>query len=184
MQPLDLGLGGGERGPRSPDGIVALVERGELDPGGFCEVEQLAVRLGVKAATKIGEPFELGLDLLDPARLRLEGVQEPAQLGAYLPDCQLGPPESLSGGSELGGEMLERRDPALGRRDQVGAAFVLVGRDRRECARCGIGELGDMTQAFPFGRAGRLLPRAAGPRFPRRARAARRSAPQRPQCRS
>ena len=93
-------------------------------------VEQLVVARGAVAALRVGDPLELGLDRLDAVGLGLERGEEAAQVGGRLAQLQLGRAQRLARRRELGREPFERRDGALGGRDQVGGAVVLVGRER------------------------------------------------------
>ena len=70
--------------------------------------------------------LELAFDLLEPPGLGLERGEERAQVGRGLAQLQLGLPQRLARGCELGREPLERRDGALGERDEVGRALALV----------------------------------------------------------
>ena len=77
-------FGGSERLRRRRDGIDALVDRVQLSLRLQRPREQLLVRLGPEAPPCLGDAIELGLDLLEPAGLRLEARQEAAQLARRL----------------------------------------------------------------------------------------------------
>ena len=93
---------------------------------------------------------QLGLDLLEPPRLGLERGQKRAQVRGGLAQLQLGLAQRLAGRRELGREALDRRDRALGRRDEVGRALAVLRRERAgsRCRR--LRELRDVPQPLPL----------------------------------
>ena len=81
--------------------------------------EQLLVRLAAEAALRLGDPVELGLELLEPPRLGLERREERAEVGRRLAQAQLDVPQLVAGGLQLRGDVLERRDRSLGEADEA-----------------------------------------------------------------
>ena len=79
------------------------------------------------APAQVGQRLELRLDLLEPARLRLERGQERLQVGRGLAQLQLRLPERVAGRGELGREPLERCDRPLGGADEVARAVSVLG---------------------------------------------------------
>ena len=123
-------LRGGELAPRGLGRVDAVLERGELCPRLGGAREQLLVRLAAEAALRLGDPVELGLELLEAARLGFEGRKERAKVGRRLAQAKLDVPQLVAGRLQLGGDVLERRDCALGETDEAARAFAVVGRER------------------------------------------------------
>ena len=69
-----------------------------------------------EAPPRVGDPVELGLDLLEPARVGLERRQERTQRARRLAQPQLGVAQLVGRLLELRGEPLDGRECALGRR--------------------------------------------------------------------
>src|SRR5439155_12829891 len=88
--------------------IVAALDRLELRAGRGRALEQLGEGVGAVAAPQVGEALELGFDVLEPPGLRLQAVEEGAQLRRRLAERELGRTQRLTRGRELGGESLER----------------------------------------------------------------------------
>ncbi len=152
VHPIDLGLRSSHRIGCGPHGIVAVGKLGELAPGLVGTIEQLRVGLSAIAAAQVGEPVELRLDGVEPARLRLERVEERTQVGRDLTQGELGRAKRLAGSGELGCQALERSELALGQTGKVrgGPAVVLSG-ERSHGGACAGRELGQMAEALPFG---------------------------------
>jgi len=74
---------------RCGDGIAPRVELGQLRPRGRGAGEELLVALTAEAALGVGNPVELGLEVLQPTRLSAEAGEERAQLRAGLAQAQL-----------------------------------------------------------------------------------------------
>jgi hypothetical protein len=140
-----LGLGAGERGGRGRGRVVAGLDPRQLAAGLVRPGEQLVVAPTAEAALRVGDPLELGLDLLETAGLGLERGQERAQVEGRLPQPQPAVAELLAGAGELGRQALERPDRALRLRDQPGRAVAVVGGERLGRGRRPLGELGDVT---------------------------------------
>ncbi len=99
-------------------------------------------------ALRLGDPVEPGLELLQPARLRLERGEERAQLGCGLAQAELDVAQVVAGALELGREPFERRDGPLGERDEPGCALALVRRERVGRRGRSLRELGDVPQSL------------------------------------
>src|ERR687888_85682 len=92
-----------------------------------CDCERELVRGGSARVVKLrDEPLELGLDLLEPAGVGLERREERAQLGRRLAQPQLGVAQLGARSLELRRELLERRDRALGKRDEARSSLPVV----------------------------------------------------------
>ena len=74
----------GECGRRGGDRIEAVFDRVQLRLrlDGACK--ELVVRVDMETPPRLGDPVELRLDLLEPARLGLEARQERTQLARGL----------------------------------------------------------------------------------------------------
>ena len=144
----DLPLGVGERLGSGRGGIGLPFERLELGPRLGCALEQLLVAIAAETPPCLDDAVELRLDLLEPVGLGLERRQEGAQLGSGLAQSQLDVTQLVAGPLELRGEALQRRERALGQRDQAGGALAVVRRQRLARGGRALGELGHVTQAF------------------------------------
>ncbi len=114
--------------PRGDLGRVGTVlESRELCPRLLAPHEQLLVRLAAEAALRLRDPVELGLELFEPARFRLERRQEGVEIRGGLAQAKLGVPQLVAGALQLGREPLERRDRPLRERDEPGRSLAFVG---------------------------------------------------------
>ncbi len=148
---VDALLGGGELAPRGFGRVDAVLERGEL---GAClggAREQLLVRLAAEAALRLGDPVELGLELLESAGLGLEGSEESAKVRRRFAQAKLDVPQLVAGGLELGRDLLERRDCSLGETDEAARSLAVVRRERGRRRLGGGCEVGDVTDPLAVG---------------------------------
>ena len=118
--------------------ILALVERLELGAGLGSAGEQLVVALAAEAPLRLGDLVERRLELFEASGLGLERREERVQLRGGLAQPQLDVAQLVAGALELGREPLERRDGALGERDEAGCALALVRRQRLGGGRGGL----------------------------------------------
>ena len=161
------------------DRVVALAERGPAPgaPPRRASTSSANVCAAV-AAPQVGEPVELGLDLLEPPRLGLERREERAQLRGRLAELQLGRAQRVAGRlrARARGARAARpraRPPRRGRsRPRPSSGASARGRSRRA-----VRELADVPQALALGAQLVLAARLEPVRVRRRARAARRGAP-------
>ncbi len=153
---LDPRLRFRERRGRLGGRVDARVARVELGAGGGGAREELVVGLAPEPALGVRDPLELRLDVLQAVGLRLERVEEPAEVGADVGESQLQVAQLGRRCRELWREPLERRDRALRpRREQRGSVSVL--RRQRLGGRCrALGKLRQMAQALPLGEQRRL----------------------------
>ena len=126
--------------------VEALVERLQLRPRLRRAGEQLLGRLAAEAPPRVGDPVELALDLLEPARVGLEHRQERAQGARRLAQAQLGVAELVGGLLQLRREPLDRRERALGGRGQAGGALALLGIERLRRRGRALDQLGQVPQ--------------------------------------
>ena len=124
----------GERLRRHFGWVGAGVERGELRLRVRRAREQLLVVGAAEATLRVGDAFELGLDLLETPGLGAERVQERAQLGRGLAQAKLDIAQLVAGARELGSERLERRDGALGEPGQARGSLAVLRRERLDCS--------------------------------------------------
>ena len=99
----------------------------------------------------VGEPVERRLELIEPARLRLERGKEGMEVRGRLAQAQLHVPELVAGALELGRETLERRHGPLGDRGEPCGSRSVV---RSQCGRGGgrrLGELGNVPEPLALG---------------------------------
>ena len=180
---LDSRLGLGQRRARPPqrDRRRPRAQPARLAPRPRARAAPRSVSQR-KRRLRVGDPLELGLDLLEPVGLGLERVEEPPQLERRLAQAKLGvaqlvaprrraPGASRSTGASdaLGccGESRRARHPrrarALPPRGRAASASSVTCRSRSRSARSDV-----------------LASPGSSPPCPRRARAARRAAPPRP----
>ena len=135
------------------DGVDAVGERVELGARLGRTREQLLERRAAEAALGVGDPLELGLDLLEPAGLGLERRQERAQLERRLAQAQLdvaqlvAAPRASSGASDSSGATARSA-----RADEPAGAVALVGRERVDRRADALGELGHVPQPLALAR--------------------------------
>ena len=129
---VDLGLRGGERRSAAAAGSWPSSSASSSARASPPRVEQLARRSAPRwRRRRSAIRSSSRLDLLEPARLGLERVEERAQVGRRLAQRELRRRGASSPARcELGREALERRDGPLGGRDEVGRALSVVGRER------------------------------------------------------
>ncbi len=158
MQTVDLGLLRSERLGGRACGIVPVGDRVELGARSSGPLEQLVVAERAVAPAEARDPVECALDLLHPARLGLERVEEPGEIDRDVAQRELGGAERLAGGCQLGRDALDRRDRPLGGGDKVGGAVSLVARDGLERRGGGLRQLGDVAKLLPLRPEALLLP--------------------------
>ena len=151
VEAVDLGLCRRECLGGRASGIVSLRERIELGSGRGGAIEELRIGDRAVPAAKGRDPVEPGLDLLEPARIGLERIQEAAECRGDLTERVLRRTKRLTGSGQLGGEMLDRGDRPLGRRDEVGPGLLLLRGERRQSSRCALSELRHVAEPLPLG---------------------------------
>ena len=128
-----------------PSSIASSSARARMRRG-----EQLFVRLGPEASLRVGDAVELLLDLLEPARLRLERRQEAAELARGLAKPELDVAQLVAGARQLRREALERCHRSLRRRGQSRSTLAFVGSKRRGGRSGALCELGHVAQTLPL----------------------------------
>ena len=108
---------------------------------------------------RLGDPVELGLELLQPARLRLERGEEGVEIGRGLAQPELDVAQLVAGPLQLGREPLEGRHRALCKRDEVRCAVAVVRSERRRGSGRAVGELRDVPVPLSLGSEALLVPR-------------------------
>ena len=136
--------------------VGAGLARLQLGPSRGCSLEQLFVRLAAEPALRGRDPFQLGLEVLQPVGLRLERVQEAAQVGPDVCEPDLEVAQLGRRRSELRREPLERRDRAFRLRRQHRSAFAVLRGQRLGRRRRALGELGQVAQPLALGEERRL----------------------------
>ena len=162
----------GERFGRSGRGIVPPSSASSSALASRRAAKELLVALAAEPAPRLGDPVELGLDLLEPVGLGLERGEKGAELGGCLAQPQLDVAQLVPGTLELGGEPLERRDRPLGQSDEARRALALLRRQRLAGRSDALRELGHVAQALALVAQASPRCRARAPRCPRRAPAA------------
>src|SRR5437764_7423176 len=122
-------LGRGERLGRRGDGVEPAVERVELEPRLTCACEELLVRRAAEAALEVGDPVELGLDVLEAPRLGVERREERREVARGLAEPELDVAELVRGALQLGREALERGERALGVSGERRRSLAVLGRE-------------------------------------------------------
>ena len=138
--------------------IGASVERRQFLARLGRTLHQLLVRRDAEPALRLGDSVQPGLELLQPARLRLERGEKRAQLGCGLAQPELDIAQLVARPLQLRREALERRDRPLGERDETGRAFAVLRGERIRRSGCRLGELGHVTQPLPVGAQPLLVP--------------------------
>ena len=99
---------------------------GLLRPG-----QQLLERRAAEPALGLRDPVEARLDLFQPVRLGLERLEERAQLQRRLAEPDLDVTQLAACTRQLGSDLLDRTERALGQRRKAGGPLAFVGRQRR-----------------------------------------------------
>ena len=133
------------------DRVDAVGERLEL---GAClgrAREQLLERRAAEPALRLGDPVEVGLDLLDAVGLRFERGQKRPELARCFAQPVLGVAQVGRRVPKLRRELLERRQRVRGGPDERAGSLALVGRERLDRRTDARGELGDVAQTLALG---------------------------------
>ena len=145
-----------DRGCRCGERIGPVLERGQLGSSIRRSGKQLLVGLGPEPALRVRDPLELGLDLLQPVRLRLERIEEAAKLERRLPESNLDVAQLAGRGGELRRDLPGRGQRAFRTAYERRRAVALVRCQRGKCVVRSFGELGHVAQPLPL-RAKRVL---------------------------
>src|SRR4029450_11056358 len=97
-------------------------------------------------ALGVGYALELGLHLLEPVGLRLQGVEKPPKLEGRLVQPELAVAQLGGRAVELRRELRDRRERALGSSDEGARPVAFVGSERGDWTAGGLRELADAAE--------------------------------------
>ncbi len=123
----------------------------QLGAGSGSSLEQLFVRFAAEPALRGRDPFQLGLEVLQPVGLGFERVEEAAEVGADVCEPDLEVAQLGRRRRELRREPLERRDRALRLGRQHRSALTVLRGERLGRRRRALGELGQVAQPLALG---------------------------------
>ena len=149
-QRLHALLGLRERCRSGSERIRTVLESRQLGARVVGSGQELGVRLAPKAPLRLGDPIELGLDLLEPVGLGLERVQESPQLESRLAQAQLGVTELAGRLSELGCDRPHGGQGSLRPSCKPRGTFALLGGKRLHRFVRRLGELVHVPEPFPL----------------------------------
>ncbi len=157
-QRVDARLGLCEHARGDFSRIGSVLEGRKLGPRLLPPREQLLVRRAAETPLRLRDPVELGLELLEAARLGFERREKGVQIGGGLAQAELDVPQLVPRLLELGREPLERRDRPLREPDEAGGSFALLRCERRGGRGSAGGQVGDVPVPLALGAETLLLP--------------------------